>query len=253
MLLMVDAGEMERGLELIRFAFSLRLLARRALSWKDAALSLLKLSMRLTALSCLAFLGVSLATLPARAAEPLAAVERAIVPVAAWGGTPAEAARARRHAITRITLHHQGEPFKAGADPQAYLRRLQTWSRSSKGWLDIPYHYVIDLDGRVYAARDIDFAGDTNTAYDPLGHALVVVVGNFEDVEPNARQLDAVVDLMALLAAKHKVSLDAIKSHRDHASDTVCPGANLYRYVKDDYFRHQVALRLAGEQARAGR
>jgi hypothetical protein len=202
--------------------------------------------MRLTVLSVLAALTLSL---PGHTAEPLASVERAIVPVAAWGGTPADAAKARRHKITQITLHHQGEPFKPGTDPQAYLQRLQAWSRTSKGWLDIPYHYVIDLEGRIYEARKIDFAGDTNTEYDPAGHALIEVVGNFEEVEPNQQQLDAVVDLMALLAAKHKVSLDDIKSHRDHSDKTVCPGANLYRYVKEDWFRHKVALRLAGEQA----
>ena len=203
--------------------------------------------MRLPALYCIL---AALLALPAHAGEPLAAVERAIVPVATWGGTPADATKARRHTITQITLHHQGEAFKPGTDPQAYLRRLQTWSRTSKGWLDIPYHYVIDLDGRVYEARNIDFAGDTNTEYDPSGHALIEVVGNFEEVEPNQQQLDAVVNVMALLAAKYKVSLDDIKSHRDHSDKTVCPGANLYRYVKEDYFRHKVALRLAGEQAR---
>lgn len=185
----------------------------------------------------------------AHAASPLAEVEDAIVPVADWGGTPADAARARRHRITHITLHHQGEPFKPGTDPQAYLRRLQAWSRAEKGWLDIPYHYVIDLDGRIYGARDIAFAGDTNTEYDPTGHALIEVVGNFEEVEPNQQQLDAVVKLMAMLAARHGVPLDAIQSHRDYSDKTVCPGANLYRYVKDDYFRHKVALRLAQEQA----
>ena len=185
----------------------------------------------------------------APAASTLGEVEQAIVPVANWGGTPADSARARRHQITHITLHHQGEPFKPGTDPQAYLRRLQAWSRAEKGWLDIPYHYVIDLDGRIYGARDIAFAGDTNTEYDPKGHALIEVVGNFEEVEPNQQQLDAVVKLMAMLAAKHAVPLDAIQSHRDYSDNTVCPGENLYRYVKDDYFRHKVALQLAQAQA----
>ena len=112
---------------------------------------------------------------------------------------------------------------------------------------------MIDLEGRVYEARPIGFAGDTNTEYDPAGHALIEVVGNFEEVEPNQRQLDAVVDVMAMLAAKYGVPLDEIRSHRDYSDKTVCPGANLYRYVKEDYFRHKVALRLAGEQARAPR
>ncbi|QOY94609.1 N-acetylmuramoyl-L-alanine amidase [Massilia sp. UMI-21] len=205
--------------------------------------------MRLPVFPALAALVLSLTTLSTHGAEPLAAVERAIVPVSGWGGTPADPAKARRHSIRQITLHHQGEPFTPGTDPQAYLRRLQSWSRATKGWLDIPYHYVIDLDGRIYEARKIDFAGDTNTEYDPTGHALIEVVGNFEEVEPNQRQLDAVVDLMALLAAKYGVALDDIQSHRDYSDNTVCPGANLYRYVKEDYFRHKVALRLAGEQA----
>jgi hypothetical protein len=178
-------------------------------------------------------------------AVPLAGVERSIVPVASWGGTPADPALARKQTISYITLHHQGEPFPAGKDPVQYLRNLQTWSRTTKHWLDIPYHYIIDLDGRIYAGRDINYAGDTNTEYDPMGHALIEVVGNFEEVEPNQKQLDAVVDLMAMLAAKYHVPVARIASHRDYSAQTVCPGKNLYRYVESGYFREQVAQRLA--------
>jgi hypothetical protein len=184
---------------------------------------------------------------PAHAA-PLAAVERNIVPVSSWGGTPADPALARKQAISFITLHHQGEPFPEGKDPVQYLRNLQTWSRTTKHWLDIPYHYIIDLDGRIYAGRDIAYAGDTNTEYDPMGHALIEVVGNFEEVEPNQKQLDAVVDLMAMLAAKYHVPVERIASHRDFSGQTVCPGKNLYRYVQSGYFREQVARRLAAER-----
>ena len=206
------------------------------------------MTLRLHAKRTLALLAVALACASC-AVKPPAPATPQIVPVAQWGGTPADASRARRHAITHITLHHQGETFKPGTDVHQYLRNLQTWSRNTKGWLDIPYHYVIDLEGHSYAARDIAYAGDTNTDYDPKGHALIEVVGNFEEVEPNQQQLDAVVKLMAMLAARYGVSLDEIRSHRDYSDKTVCPGANLYRYVQEDYFRHKVALRLAQEQA----
>ncbi len=182
-------------------------------------------------------------------AQTLPEVELSIVPVSSWGGTPADPAQAHRQTITHITLHHQGEPFRPGTDPRQYLRNLQAWSRNTKHWLDIPYHYIIDLDGNIYEGRKIDYAGDTNTEYDPLGHALIEVVGNFEEVEPNRQQLDAVVRLMAMLAHKYAVPLDHIASHRDFSTQTVCPGAKLYRYVQDGYFRHKVALRLAQEQA----
>jgi hypothetical protein len=182
-------------------------------------------------------------------AQSLQDVEREIVPVARWGGTLADKSAERRHTITHITLHHQGEPYKPGTDVQLYLRNLQTWSRNTKHWLDIPYHYIIDLGGNNYEGRSIDYAGNTNTEYDPTGHALIEVVGNFEEVEPNQQQLDAVVRLMALLAKKYRVSIDNIASHRDFSHQTVCPGANLYRYVQDGYFRRKVALKLAGEQS----
>ncbi|MFL6673755.1 MAG: peptidoglycan recognition family protein [Massilia sp.] len=196
----------------------------------------------------LAGLWLAVAHGTALAARPLTEVERAIVPVSAWGGTPADPALARKQAVTHITLHHQGEPFKPGTDPQQYLRNLQSWSRATKHWLDIPYHYIIDLDGRIYAGRDINYAGDTNTDYDPMGHALIEVVGNFEEVEPNQKQLDAVVDLMAMLAAKYHVPPERIASHRDYSAQTVCPGENLYRYVKAGYFRDKVRERLTQEK-----
>jgi hypothetical protein len=187
--------------------------------------------------------------LPATAAAAdlppaLADTERRIVPVAAWGGTPADPARARRHTISHITLHHQGEPFPAGKDPQLYLRNLQTWSRNSKHWLDIPYHYIIDLDGRIYEGRSIAYAGDTNTEYDPTGHALIEVVGNFEEVQPNQQQLDATADLMALLAMKYNIAPATIHGHKDYSAQTVCPGVNLYRYLENGYLRDQVTQRL---------
>jgi hypothetical protein len=33
-------------------------------------------------------------------------------------------------------------------------------------------------------------------------------------------------------------------SHKDYSAQTVCPGANLYRYLENGYFRERVALRL---------
>ncbi|MEQ1519096.1 MAG: peptidoglycan recognition family protein, partial [Usitatibacteraceae bacterium] len=100
-----------------------------------------------------------------------------------------------------------------------------------------------DLDGRTYEGRDIRFRGDTNTTYDPSGHALIEVVGNFEETEPNAAQLKAVVNLMAHLATKYHVPIEDIRGHRDYA-DTECPGKHLYRYLANEYFRTEVRARL---------
>lgn len=171
-------------------------------------------------------------------------VEDEIVPMHQWGGTPANDSLARKHSITHITLHHQGEPYPKGKDPVQYLRNLQTWSRNAKEWIDIPYHYIIDLDGKIYEGRNIRYAGDTNTEYDPTGHVLIEVVGNFEEVEPNEAQLQAVVRIMTLLSAKYQVPVDSIRGHKDYSTSTVCPGKNLYRYLENGYFKTNVGKML---------
>ncbi|MFG6416377.1 peptidoglycan recognition family protein [Roseateles sp. DC23W] len=166
-----------------------------------------------------------------------------IVSVEAWGGTPASAP-APAQQISKITLHHQGEIWKDGTDVQNYLRRLQQWSRLTKRWADIPYHYVIAPDGRIYAARPLQQAGDTNTEYDPRGHALVMLVGNFEEQQPTPAQLNAAVDLTAWLARENKLGLDDIASHKDYSRQTVCPGKNLYAYLESGWFKGEVGRRL---------
>ena len=188
-----------------------------------------------------ALAALACAPVPGRASAP----DVDIVPVEQWGGTPADAAKARLQKITHITLHHQGESFPPGRDVLQYLRALQQWSRSTKNWIDIPYHFVVDLEGRIYEARKLAYAGDTNTEYDPLGHALIEVVGNFEEVEPNQKQLDALVALMASLSAAHQVPPEHIRGHKDYSAQTVCPGRNLYAYLSNGYLRDRVVARLA--------
>lgn len=170
--------------------------------------------------------------------------ESNIISAAQWGGTPAVDSPQKKHTITHITLHHQGETYPEGRDPVKYLQALQSWSRAEKKWIDIPYHYIIDLKGKVFEGRDIIYAGDTNTEYNPAGHALIEVVGNFEEVEPNQYQLEAVINTMTWLAIKYNVPIDSIRAHKDYSSITDCPGKNLYRYIENGYFREKVKNNL---------
>jgi hypothetical protein len=168
-----------------------------------------------------------------------------IVSVQSWGGIPAVDSLAKKHTIRYITLHHEGETFPNDKDPIQYLRELQDWSRRVKHWIDIPYHYIIDLNGKIYQGRNIEYAGDTNTDYDPTGHALICVVGNYEEISPNERQLAAIVNLMTFIAEKYNISPSEIKGHLDYSKMTVCPGKNLYQYLANGYFRNQVEHNLA--------
>ena len=181
--------------------------------------------------------------------RPFSAVEtgRRIVAAAEWGGTPIpDQARPRRHTVRLLTLHHGGEDFPAGRDVPQYLRNLQAWSRRDKKWADIPYHFVIDLQGRTYACRPLEFAGDTNTEYDPGGHALVCVLGNYDVITPSPQQLRAVEDLFAMLCTKFVLGPEAIASHMDYSSQTACPGRSLYARLASGEIQAAVRQRLAG-------
>lgn len=143
------------------------------------------------------------------------------------------------HSISRITLHHGGEDFPAERDVIQYMRNLQSWSRSEKGWIDIPYHYMIDLTGKIYEARPLIYPGDTNTDYDPRGHALICVMGNYENQILSETQLDAVIRLSAYLAQRFDVDPSLIKGHKDY-TETLCPGKDFYRYIADGTIRDGV-------------
>ncbi len=169
--------------------------------------------------------------------------EQTIITVAQWGGTPA-ADSSRVHEIKLITLHHGGEEFKEDKDFATYLVKLQNWSRAEKKWIDIPYHYLVDFEGKIYEGRDIRYAGDTNTAYDPTGHALVCLPGNYEIQEPNEKQLRAIIDMFLWLCWKYKLPPEVIKGHKDVAEGTVCPGKNLSAFLENGFIKKEVAQRL---------
>ncbi len=146
----------------------------------------------------------------------------------------------QQHQINRITIHHGGVEFKDSADVPAHVRQLQDWSRSEKHWIDIPYHFMIDLQGNIYEARPINYPGDTNTTYDPRGHALIEVMGNYEVQTLKPVQLESLIHLTAFLAKTFDVDTTNIRGHKDYA-ETLCPGKDLYRYIQDGTIRRDVA------------
>lgn len=154
-----------------------------------------------------------------------------IVKRAQWGWQPIQQ-KLKSHLIDKITIHHGGVEFKAEEDPLEHLQNLQSWSRSEKKWPDIPYHYMIDLEGTIYEARPLQFPGDTNTDYDVHGHALICVMGNYEVQMINQKQLHALISLSAYLSKSYGISAEKIKGHKDY-TETLCPGRDLYRYLQD--------------------
>lgn len=161
-----------------------------------------------------------------------------------WGWQPLEKILPQ-HSINKITIHHGGEDFAENKEMIPYLRNLQSWSRSEKKWIDIPYHFMIDLKGNIFEARPINYPGDTNTDYDVAGHALICVVGNYEVQKLSDASLKSLVKLTAFLKQKYQVEDKNIKTHKDY-TETLCPGKDLYKHFLDGTF-----LKLVDEQLKS--
>lgn len=141
----------------------------------------------------------------------------------------------KEHQIKFITIHHTATLQKKDVSIEKKMQNLQSFSqgesRLASGklkpvWFDIPYHYYIAVDGKIAEGREIKFVGDTNTEYDPTGHALIVLEGNFETEQPSKNQQKALDELVVWLASKYQVSTAEIKGHNAFAA-TACPGKNL--------------------------
>ncbi|WP_353268721.1 N-acetylmuramoyl-L-alanine amidase [Gemmatimonas sp.] len=150
------------------------------------------------------------------------------------------------HTISHVTLHHTGDArvLSPTEDPAQRLRNLQAWGARERNWWDVPYHFLLDLEGDVYEGRDWHFMGETNTTYDPGGHFLVSMIGNYDLQEPSTAQLNAIADLMAWAIRENGLTVDAIGGHY-HYAQTGCPGKYLRPYLEDGSLKRLVAERLA--------
>lgn len=154
---------------------------------------------------------------------------------AEWGARP-PVLPMKAHTLTRLTIHHTGTNQNFNRTVTDKLRGLQLFSqrddslasgRLKPAWPDVPYHFYVGVDGVVGEGRDWRYAGDTNTEYDPAGHLLVVVEGNFQKDTLTTAQRRTLDLIVPALARRFGIPSDRLASHRDYAR-TECPGANLY-------------------------
>jgi len=144
----------------------------------------------------------------------------------AWGARPPNR-DAPPHTIGQLTVHHSAAAATDITQGPGHLRGYQAFHMDDRGWPDIAYHVAVDRAGVVYRLRDWDTVGDTGTDYDPSGHFLLLLDGNFDAHDVTEEQLAAAAEVLAWASGHFGVGLDTVSGHRDHAS-TACPGDALY-------------------------
>ncbi len=128
-----------------------------------------------------------------------------------------------------IVIHHSAtEPDIAIDDIRA--------AHLARGFIDIGYHYLIRRDGTVVPGRPEHQEGAHARGLNR--HSLgVCCLGNFEETEPDPRQIVSLTKLVVELAQRYSVPPHRIIGHRDvmklssSATVTVCPGTHLAKHL----------------------
>jgi hypothetical protein len=162
---------------------------------------------------------------------PQFAASQSILSRESWNAKPPITQRMKRHRIKEIVIHHIGFPKDGNKSIGQKLRKLQTHAQRNKPWGDIPYHFYIDMHGVIAEGRDLKYAGDTNTGYNPANRIHIVLEGDFNREEPGAKQRLALQSLVGKMRSKYSLPASKVFGHGDRAP-TACPGEHLHRLVE---------------------
>ncbi|WP_157960749.1 N-acetylmuramoyl-L-alanine amidase [Nubsella zeaxanthinifaciens] len=164
-----------------------------------------------------------------------------IIPKSEWNGV--EGRPYKQHVPVQITVHHEGgKLLTINDDAKQRLKNIQTWGMGpDRKWADVPYHLLIAPDGSVLQGRNPLTVGETNTEYDPTGHLLICFLGNYNQQKLDENLLKVLVNLLADQCIKYNISPKEISTHRDHSTQTTCPGDDIYSYFQNGYIVKEVS------------
>jgi hypothetical protein len=148
------------------------------------------------------------------------------VPRGQWDHSPALAYVGREQQVRRIIIHHDAVEYRNGQGGEEKVAALLRSSRDEQGWPDVPYHYLIDRDGRVFVGRPEHLVCETHTRYDASETLHIALLGNYSHLEPTGVQIEALIELVREKARQYGIPADAIKLHGDVVA-TDCPGRHL--------------------------
>ncbi|MYD08764.1 MAG: hypothetical protein F4X02_01855 [Chloroflexi bacterium] len=126
-----------------------------------------------------------------------------------------------RDSYQTLIVHHSAV-YKG--DGRATLLEIQRLHREDRGWADVGYHYMLDVDGAIYAGRDLRARG-AHTAGRNTGSAGVCLLGDFQFRAPPPAQWGALIALGRWLVAE--LALTHIAAHSQFNESTVCPGGRV--------------------------
>ena len=170
---------------------------------------------------------------------------------------------------THMVVHHTVSA-NGGTNWAATVRAIWSFHTNTRGWGDIGYNYLIDVDGLIYEGHmnedyeNLDVKG-THAAGANLGSMGVSLLGTFTAVdypglpgiEPPEPMVNSLVNLLSWKANQRSIDvydasdalpdidwgLPTLMGHRDTYGTTECPGDQAYALLPE--IRDRVAANIS--------
>lgn len=132
-----------------------------------------------------------------------------------------------------ITVHCSATP----CDPSVTRDVIRKW-HTSKGWLDIGYHMVIESSGELKLGRDIHVQGAHVSGHNGSNIGICLVGGVDRNGKPEfnytTEQIQTLQATIVSLCAAYDIPRENVKGHRDWFGDTNGDGViNSEDWLKD--------------------
>lgn len=121
--------------------------------------------------------------------------------------------------LNRIILHcsatEEGKRFK--------MEDVRRWHVEGNGWMDIGYHFVIELDGKIRQGRDLDVCG-SHVKYHNSDSIGVCYIGGLKDGEPKdtMTELQEMSWLLLVQSLRTIFGTLSVHGHNEYANKA-CP------------------------------
>ena len=147
-----------------------------------------------------------------------------------WKGSvkPSESAD-----IRNITILQSGINIANESEPSIHYRNMPAPA----------CHFLINADGTVYEAQPIGTSPKTTGSFDPTGHILICVMGDYETEYLNQFQMRSLIDLSTYLVETYHIPLYNIQTMKEYSSATL-PAKHLYQYIENDTLQARIRERL---------
>jgi len=164
--------------------------------------------------------------------------------------------------VSHLIVHHTASS-NTSSDWAAVVRAIWYFHTITRGWGDIGYNYLVDMNGVLYEGR---LGGDdvvgTHAGGANAGTMALAFIGMFTGleenslgIEPTKEMLDSAVALLAWKADQTDIDvydagylpnlewgLPKLMGHRDVYGTTVCPGDKAYELLP--WLREEVSRRI---------